>query len=184
MRTALLLIDLQQEFARRTAAGAARSAPGAEVVAADLLALFRARGWPVAHVMHDDPRPASSFRRGLPGFSAMDCAAPRAGEPVFVKTTSGAFASTDLAAWARRQGVARFVVVGASLNHCVSSTVRAGFDLGFRMAVVRDGVFGFAVTRADGREIDPETVRDVVLGSLAPVLADVIAADQVADWVG
>lgn len=184
MQTALLLIDLQQEFARRTGAGDARSNPGAEGVVADLLALFRAQGWPVVHVMHDDPRAASAFRRDRPGFAVMDCAAPVAGEPVFVKSTSGAFASTDLAGWARRAGVARFVVVGASVNHCVSSTVRAGFDAGFRMAVVRDGVFGFAVTRPDGRVIDPDTVRDVVLGSLAPVLADVIDADAVAGWVG
>jgi nicotinamidase-related amidase len=153
-------------------------------VVAGLLTQFRAQGWPVAHVMHDDRRPASAFRRGLPGFVVMDCAAPVAGEPVFVKTTSAAFASTDLAGWARERGVARFVVVGASVNHCVSSTVRAGFDAGFRLAVVRDGVFGFAVARHGGGEIDPDTVRDVVLGSLAPVLADVIDSDQVAGWVG
>lgn len=184
MDAALLVIDLQQEFARRTAAGAVRSSPGAEHVVAGLLTQFRARGWPVAHVMHDDPRAVSAFRRDKPGFAVMACAAPIAGEPVFVKTTSGAFASTDLADWARGQGVARFVVVGASVNHCVSSTVRAGFDAGFRMAVVREAVFGFAVARQGGGEIDPDTVRDVVLGSLAPVLADVIDADQVAGWVG
>ncbi len=184
MDAALLVIDLQQEFARRTVAGLARSNPEAEGVVADLLALFRARGWPVVHVMHDDPRAGSAFRRDKPGFAVMECAAPVAGEQVFVKTTSGAFASTDLAEWARGAGVARFVVVGASVNHCVSSTVRAGFDAGFRMAVVRDGVFGFAVTCPDGREIDPDTVRDVVLGTLAPVLADVIDAAQVAGWMG
>lgn len=173
MQTALLLIDLQEEFARRSAAGEARSTPGAEAVIATLLARFRAENWPLAHVQHDDPRPASAFRRGKPGFAPMSCAQPLPGEQVFVKTTSGAFASTGLADWARAAGVTRFAVVGASVNHCVSSTVRAGHDLGFAMTVLRDGVFGFALTGPDGSRIDPETVLAVVLGSLAPVLAEV-----------
>ena len=182
-QAALLLIDLQEEFARRTASGEARSNPGAEAVIARLLARFRSEAWPVVHIRHDDPRPSSAFRCGKPGFAPMACAKERPGEPVFVKTTSGAFASTALADWARGEGVTRFVVLGASVNHCVSSTVRSGFDAGFRMGVVRDGVFGFAALRPGGGTIDPDVVLDVVLCSLAPVLADVIGSDDVTAWV-
>jgi nicotinamidase-related amidase len=183
MDAALLVIDLQEEFARRTASGRARSNPGAEAAVAEVLALFRREGWPVVHVHHDDPRPGSAFRRDKPGYVPMACAAPVPGEAVFVKSTSGAFASTELAEWLRACGISRLVVMGASVNHCVSSTVRSGFDLGFRMAMVKDAVFGFDLTGADGRVIDPETVLEVVFATLTPELATSLRAGEVAEWM-
>lgn len=85
MQAALLVIDCQMEFARRTAAGIPRSNLGAEARIAGAIALFRAQGLPVLHVHHDDPNPKSGFRLGTPGGASLPCAAPLAGEPIFVK---------------------------------------------------------------------------------------------------
>jgi nicotinamidase-related amidase len=165
--SALLVIDLQQEFARRTAAGLPRSNPQAEGCIAALVARFRAGGLPVVHVHHDDPSPASGFRLGMPGGAPMPCAAPIEGEPVFVKRGSSAFIGTDLETCLRGQGLTRLIVIGAAINFCVASTVRGAANLGFDVTVVQDAVFGFGITGPDGRAHDPETVLSVTLATLS-----------------
>ncbi len=77
MTTALLVIDMQMEMARRTEAGRDRANPDAERHIADLLALFRSRALPVIHVHHDEPGTPVTF--GQPGGAVMPCAATRAG---------------------------------------------------------------------------------------------------------
>jgi nicotinamidase-related amidase len=94
MTSALLVIDCQLAFARRTAAGIPRSNPDAESRIAEIIALFRVRGLPVMHIHHDDPRPNSGFRFGTPGGEVMPCAAPLAGETLFVKHGSSGFIGT------------------------------------------------------------------------------------------
>ena len=79
MTATLLIIDLQQEFTRRTLAGRPRSTPGAETRAAAVLAAFRAAGRPVLHIHHDDPDPASGFRLDKPTGAVMPEVAPLAG---------------------------------------------------------------------------------------------------------
>lgn len=177
MARALLLIDLQQEFTRRTAAGWPRSNPGAEARAAAILSAFRARGLPVIHVHHDDPRPDSGFRADRPGGVVMPEVAPLPGEVVFVKRTSSAFSGTGLAAYLEGQGIADLVVVGAAVNYCVNSTLRAACDLGLRCTLVTDATFGFGVTGPDGRAHDPDTVLSVTLGGLIPEFAAGITSE-------
>lgn len=181
MTRALLVIDLQQEFARRTAAGMARSNPGAEARVADLIAGFRGAGLPVIHVHHDDPNPASGFRQDKPTGRVMPCAAPRADEPVFVKRGSSAFIGTGLEDHLRKAGIADLVVIGAAVNFCVASTVRQAANLGFNVTLVSDAVFGFGVTGPDGRAHDPDTVLSVTLGTLGAGFARLAASDQVLD---
>ena len=120
-------------MAHRTAQGRPRANPDAETHVASLLALFRAKGLLVVHVLHDDPDPASPFRRGTEGAEPMPCAQPLEGEVVVWKSTSSAFAGTGLDALLRRRGVDRIVLVGAVAAFCVTSTI--GFvaeHIGFR----------------------------------------------------
>jgi nicotinamidase-related amidase len=97
--------------------------------------------------------------------------APLPGEVVFVKRTSSAFSGTGLAAYLEGQGIADLVVVGAAVNYCVNSTLRAARDLGLRCTLVTDATFGFGVTGPDGRAHDPDTVLSVTLGGLIPEFA-------------
>lgn len=167
MTTALLVIDCQMEFARRTAAGIPRSNPGAETRIAEVLALFRAKGLPVIHIHHDDPHPKSGFRLGTPGGAVMPCAAPLPGEVAFVKHGSSAFIGTGLEAHLRAQGITRLVLVGAAINYCVSSSLRMAVNLGFKVLLPQDAVFGFGLTGPDGTAHSAETVLSVTLGTLA-----------------
>ncbi len=164
--SALLVIDLQQEFTRRTLAGVPRSNPQAEGQVAALLAAFRARALPIVHIHHDDPRPSSGFRLDKPTGAAIAETAPRDGEVVFVKQGSSAFSGTGLDDFLRGEAIKSLVVVGAAVNFCVESSVRAARDLGYPVVLVTDAVFGFGATAPDGGAIAPQVVLDVTLGTL------------------
>lgn len=166
MATAVLVIDLQEEFTRRTRAGWPRSAPTAEDRVAQVLDWARGAGLPVIHIHHDDPNPASGFRLDGPGGAPMPCAAPRAGETVVVKHQSSAFAGTGLDSLLAEHGIDRLVVMGAAINYCVSSTVRAARDLGVAVLLVEDAVFGFGIPLDTGAEVDADTILRATLATL------------------
>lgn len=175
--TALLVIDCQMEFVRRTATGIPRSNRGAEAHISSAIGLFRTLCLPVLHVHHDDLNPRSGFRLGTPGGEVMPCAAPRLGEPTFVKHGSSAFIGTGLEAHLHEAGIARLVIVGAAVNYCVASTVRMAANLGFSVVLPQDAVFGFGVTGHDGVKHTPDTVLSVTLGTLAEFATLVCVAD-------
>lgn len=180
MQTALLIIDMQEGMAVRTRSGRPRANPQAEARVADLLALFRDRGLPVVHVFHDDPDPASPFRRGEPEGAPLPCAVPVPGEAVFWKSGSSAFAGTGLDAHLRRQGIGRLVLVGAVAAFCVTSTCRAASDLGFQVLLPGDALIGFDLPAHDGGRIDADTVLRVTLSLLGADFARLVTAGQVA----
>lgn len=175
--TALLIVDLQQEFARRTAAGWPRSNLQAEQKVAQVLAWARATGLPVIHVHHDDPRPTSGFRLSIPGGVPMPCAAPLPGETVLVKHQSSAFAGTGLAGLLAGQGIGRLFVMGAAVDWCVSSTVRSARDEGLEVWLVEDAVFGFGIPLQTGAEVDADTILRATLATLGAGFARRVTAD-------
>jgi nicotinamidase-related amidase len=179
MTTALVLIDMQMGMAERIARGRPRANPDAEAKVAALLAMFRDRGLPVLHVHHDDPDPDSPFRKGVPGGEPMPCALPVAGEAVFWKSGSSAFAGTGLDAALRRIGAGRIVVAGAVAAFCVTSTVRAASDLGFQVILPGDALLAFDIPAHDGGRIDPETVLRVTLSLLGADFAELVTAEAV-----
>ena len=177
MTTAVMVIDLQLEFARRTAAGWPRSNPDAEARVAQVLAWARAVGVPVIHIHHDDPSPQSGFRLAIPGGQPMPCAAPRPDETVVVKHQSSAFAGTGLADLLRARGIDRLIVMGAAVNYCVSSTIRSARDAGFAVDLVEDAVFGFGIPLHTGAEVDADTILRATLATLGAGFARRITAD-------
>lgn len=177
MTTALLCIDMQMGMADRIAAGRPQANPEAEAHVATLLALFRARGLPVVHVLHDEPE--TPFQRHLPGGAPMPCALPVAGETVLWKSRSSAFAGTGLEALLRGQGTLRIVVVGAVAAFCVTSTVRAASDLGFQVVLPGDALLAFDIPAHDGGRIGAEEVLRVTLSLLGADFARLVTAGQV-----
>jgi len=184
MGWALVVIDMQEGMADRIRAGREVAVPEAPERMAALIGLFRERGLPVVHVLHDDSDPASPFRRDAPGGRPMAVTAPRAGEAVFWKSGSSAFAGTGLDAHLRRIGADRIVLTGAVAAFCVTSATRAASDLGFRVVLPRDAVLGFDLPAADGRRIGAATVLDVTLAVLGADFAQVVDSAEVAGLLG
>jgi nicotinamidase-related amidase len=173
---ALLIIDMQQAMQDRIDAGRDHVDPEAPARVAALAAAFRRQGMPVIHVRHQDADPDSPFHPQASGYPPMPCARALDGEPVFLKRTSSAFASTDLQTHLQGRGITDLVVTGAVTGFCVNSTVRAGADLGFRMTVVRDAVLGFGLPSA---RLSARAVSDVTLALLAADFAEIVDAASV-----
>ncbi|WP_313350996.1 isochorismatase family protein [Paracoccus sp. (in: a-proteobacteria)] len=164
---ALIIIDMQLEMQHRIEAGRDCVNAEAPMRIKALAEAFRQKGLPVIHIRHRDGNPQSPLNADAAGYPPMACAEAVKGKVIFVKQTSSAFASTDLVAHLRDEGITDLVVTGAVAGFCVNSTVRNGADLGFRMTVVQDAVIGFDLPSA---------------GQSAQVIFDVTMAHLEADF--
>lgn len=172
---ALLIIDMQGAILERIEAGLACVHAQAPERISALAAHYRHEGLPVVHVRHSDPDPRSPFHESAEGCRPMACARAEAGEAVFVKRTSSAFASTNLAEHLQELGITDLAVTGAVAGFCVNSTVRAGSDLGYKMMVIEDAVVGFELP---GAGLSARAIFDVTMALLKQDFAKVVTAEM------
>jgi nicotinamidase-related amidase len=183
MQTALLLIDLQNDYfpgGRMELAGPVEAAARA----ARALKLFRERGLPVFHVRHESLQEGASFF--VPGTAGADIhasVAPVDGEAVVTKHYPNSFRETGLLERLREADVNRLAVAGMMTHMCLDAGVRAAADLGFECAVLsdasatRDLAFG-------GRTIPAAQVHGAFMAALEGAYARVLGVDELASWLG
>ena len=171
MNTALVIIDMQMLMQERIDSGRDHINPKTSENIGALVAAFREAGKPVIHVRHRDDDATSPLQPDAPGYQPMPCAQELESEPTFIKTSSSAFATTDLANYLRKSDISHLVVTGAVAGFCVNSTIRAGSDLGFKMTVVRDAVLGFDLPSA---HLSARAIFDVTMGLLEADFAEVV----------
>jgi len=176
---ALILIDCQREYVDGKLA-LPRVEP-ALAEAARALALARSKGTPVIHVVHHAAGGGAFDPRG-PGVEIADAVRPRAGEPVVVKGKPNAFAGTELDARLKALGKKELIVVGFMTHMCVSSTVRAALDLGYRSTVIANAAATRDLPDGHGGVVDAETLHRAELAGLADRFATVV--DDVSAWTG
>jgi len=175
MTSALLIIDMQMVMQERLDAGRAHVNGEAGQNIEALAAAFRAARKPVIHIRHRDADESSPLNEHAPGYRPMSCAVAWENEPVFIKSTSSAFASTELEGYLHEVGITHLVVVGAVAGFCVNTTVRAGSDLGFKMSVVKDAVLGFDLPDAD---LSAREIFDVTMAHLKSDFAEIVETRQ------
>jgi nicotinamidase-related amidase len=178
-RTALIVVDVQRAFDEWEASGGRRNNPHAELRINDLLADFRAKRAPVIHVRHASLDPASRFRADQPGSAAKDEAREQPGESVIVKHVNSSFIGTDLEARLRRDHIETVVVVGATTNHCVETTVRMAGNLGFNTKLVRDATWTFDRDGVDGEHFTADQIHAMTLANLQGEFAEIVTAADV-----
>lgn len=83
------------------------------------------------------------YPRGSPQHRVIAPLAPRPGELVINKTTSGAFNSTGFEVTLRTLGIDTILITGLSTCACVETTARAAADRGIKCAIVEDGCAAF-----------------------------------------
>lgn len=117
-----------------------------------LMTAFRAAGARIVHVaigsalpdFSDAPPSTAAFfratnnRAGTREHEIVDVLKPLPGEPVLVKRTMGAFASTGIESLLRGMGIDTIVCTGVSTNNCVDMTAREASDRGFGVVLVSD----------------------------------------------
>jgi nicotinamidase-related amidase len=100
---------------------------------------------------------------------------PNRGEPVHVvaKSVNAAFIGTDLDLRLRRLGAQQVVVFGISTDMCVSTTIRVGANLGWRMVLVEDACDCFDLRDRTGGIIPTEDIHRAHVATLAYEFATV-----------
>ena len=151
MKTCLLVIDVQQSFVHRPYFNG-KDLPGFLESQNALIALARARGWPVVRVLHHEPdAPAdapfarsSGLVRVLEGLSDFDA------ELVVHKTRHSALVGTGLDVWLLQQGVQRLVISGIRTEQCCETTARHASDMGWDVVFVPEATLTWDIALPSG----------------------------------
>jgi nicotinamidase-related amidase len=178
-QSAIVLIDCQMEYVEGPLA-----LPGARPALAEarkLLERARAAGAPVIHVVHQG-RAGGMFDLDAPRGREAPEVAPIAGEAIVKKPLPNSFAKTDLDEVLKRTGRTELIVAGFMTHMCVSSTVRAALDLGYRTTVVANAAATRDLPAPDGGVIDAATMHRAALTELSDRFAIIVpTADKLPD---
>ncbi len=147
-----------------------------------MLALARVGNAPIIHVVHHAQPGGGLFDPKGPYVAIADPVKPRDGELMIVKSKPNAFAGTDLDARLKALGKKELIVVGFMTHMCVSSTVRAALDHGYRCTVVSRAVATRDLPDGKGGVVDAEALGKAELAALADRFAVVV--EDVSAWAG
>ncbi len=177
-QAAVVIVDAQKEYDGGGLALPDLAPKIAEI--AMLLARARARNTPVIHVRHLGQE-GGLFEPQGEGSEFVAEAAPLPGETIVDKNLPNAFAGTGLQAQIRRLGRDRLIFSGFMTHMCISSSVRAAFDLGYDCTVVASATGTRPLPKVGNAEaaLADETVQDAALAGLADRFA-AIAEDVAA----
>lgn len=151
-RPGLLIVDFVNGFADPACFGGG-NIPTAIQATIPVLAVARARQWPIAHsriVFAADGSDANVFSQKVRGMERLtetsplsaivEVLKPAAGELVVRKTNPSAFFATNLSAWLVQRGVETLLVAGCTTSGCVRASVVDAMSCGFRPIVLADCV--------------------------------------------
>ncbi|HEY0942738.1 MAG TPA: isochorismatase family protein [Steroidobacter sp.] len=164
MKSALLVIDVQQSFTRRPYWDEAEL-PAFVQSLQQLVNRARQAGVPVLQVFHVDeagPEYAFSHESGLiKTLPQLDIHPTE----VFTKAVHSAmFASTrngrSLDYWLRTNGIQRLIVTGIRTEQCCETTTRHASDLGYSVTYAMDATLTFPMVSESGRTYSAEEIRD------------------------
>ncbi|MGL4573338.1 MAG: isochorismatase family protein [Burkholderiaceae bacterium] len=180
MKTALIVIDVQQSFTRRP------YWQDLDVAAfnANLQHLIddcTAKSIPVVQIFHVDEAGGaanpfsmgSGFVQTLPGITINP-------DIVFYKTVHSSLFGKDvsgqtLEAWLAANGIEEVLITGIRTEQCCETTTRHASDLGYQVRFVTDATLTFPMTHASGRQYSAQEIRErtelVLSGRFAKIVS-------------
>ena len=146
MKTALILIDIQNEYFP----GGNRALENPREAAAQaskLLDFFRQQKWPTVHIQHVATRSdATAFRPGSDGVKIHASIEALPGETLLVKHFPNSFRETGLLEHLQALQIERLVICGMMTHMCVDATTRAAGDFGYPVLLAADACATRALT--------------------------------------
>lgn len=131
MKSALLVIDIQNLLVEEKPYAIAERL----TLWHDSLVQVRQAGIEVIHVRHHD----QELVKGTADWEIHSIVAPVASEKIFDKTFNSAFKETGLHAYLQEKGMEQLIIMGMATNFCIDTTIKVAFELGYKVAVIRDG---------------------------------------------
>lgn len=167
---ALLIVDMQNDFVRPGAPACVSGALATVPAVVRVLEYFRARKWPVFHVIREYRRDGSDaeitrmreFTSGVPyvvagttGAEIVPELTPLDGEYRIVKPRFSAFLGTKLDFILRRLLVETVVICGTQYPHCIRTTAYDALSRDYHTIVLTDA------TSAETAEVAEANIRDM-----------------------
>jgi nicotinamidase-related amidase len=171
--SALVIIDAQREYLDGHLP--LEGIEPALEACARLLKAAREVGSPVFHVQHKG-RPGGLFDPERVNFEICPQVIPQEGEAVVEKGLPNAFAGTNLDALLKAVEAKQLVVCGFMTHMCVSSTIRAGLDLGYASTVVASACATRSLPSISGEAVTGKALHEAELAALGDRFA-VVAAE-------
>ncbi|HEL1973618.1 TPA: cysteine hydrolase [Streptococcus suis] len=131
MKSALLVIDIQNLLVEEKPYAIEERL----ALWQDSITKARQAGIEIIYVRQND----EEFATGSHGWGVHPAVAPLVGEKIVDKRYSSAFKDTNLQAYLDEQGIERLIVMGMSTNFCIDTTIKVAFELGYTVAVIKDG---------------------------------------------
>lgn len=175
-KATVVMIDAQNEYV--TGAVPLTGVDSALDEGARLLDRARAAGTPIVHIAHKGAA-GGPFDRDAERGQIVDRVAPHDGETVIEKPLPNAFAKTTLADALETIGREEIVFAGFMTHMCVSSSVRAALDLGYRSTIVSGACATRDLPGVTGATVPATALHETSLAALADRFA--IIAPTAAD---
>lgn len=176
MSRVLLIIDMQIFIEERIQAGLGFFPSNAIDNMVHILNKFRENNEHVIHIMHESLEEGSLLHKEAISYPIIYKLRSQGREPIFIKNTSSAFVSTDLADYLKQIHANEIIVMGGVTGFCVNSTVRHGADLGFNMCVVQDATISFDLAGDGG---DAKTIHNTTMSLLEADFSKIICTQDV-----
>ena len=174
---ALILVDIQKGFENIAYWGGQRNNPNAELLASELLQIWRDNHLPIFHIQHCSTIPTSLLHETNPGNEFNELVTPADGETVIKKNVNSAFIGTDLQAQLDHAKITTLVIVGLTTDHCISTTTRMAGNLGYKTFLVSDATATFNKKGPDGTNYPADLIHETALASLHEEFATVVTTD-------
>lgn len=178
----LLPIDMQQAFDHAPWPKSWNEQVDANGLA--VLAAWRNAKLPVIHVQHNSVQEGSSLARGHSGNSFRPGFAPLEGEALVTKSVNAAFIGTDLDLRLRRLGITTIYTFGISTDMCVSTTIRVGANMGYKMVLIEDACDCFELPASDGKIIPAKQMHEANVATLEMEFCKVMTVGELVGELG
>jgi nicotinamidase-related amidase len=177
MKTALLVIDVQQSFALRPSWDPAE-VPEYLANQNKLIAGFVSAGLPIVRIFHEQPGDNSPFDPVLGEVRPLDGLVDFVADHQIGKQRHSALVGTDLQHWLDENKVTRLVVSGIRTEQCCETTTRHASDEGFEVDFAVDATLTFAMTHSDGSTFAAADIRQRTATVLHDRFATIVTVDD------